>query len=285
MLLVVHSQEADPEEGPRGQVEAPARFLKRESIDLAIAYSLLHVTKVDYGHFDVQARLDDLDHLAARDRYRRAKGLVTANDLVEGTFQNGWIERALQTKTYRHIPGWITRIQAIQSPESLLSERGREDIDLARHRVPDLAFLLDHCDRCFTRYFSRATGTMVGGTHLSPCAAPLPKCARSEAIVRYLRNCAGAISIPALLALAAIWKMCKESAPSSNRLSCRPTCSRRRTSAQMAASFFSWSVRGATKSLSRAVRPVSGIGSAFRSIFPFGVTDSASIRTTADGNM
>src|SRR6266404_5204173 len=175
MLLVVHSQEADPEEGPRGQVEAPARFLKRESIDLAIAYSLLHVTKVGYGHLDIQAGLDDLDHLAARDRYCRAKGLVTANDLVEDTFQDGWIERALQAKTYRHIPGWITRIQAIQFPESFLPERGREHIDLARRRVPDLDFLLDHRDRCFTRYFSRATGTMVGRNHFSPsrCASAL----------------------------------------------------------------------------------------------------------------
>src|SRR5947209_11608650 len=105
MLIVVHSQEADPEEGARGQVEAPTRFLKRESIDLAIAYRFLGVTKVGYGHFDIQAGLDDLDRLAARDRYCRAKGLVTANDLVEGTFQNGWIERALQTKTHGHIPG------------------------------------------------------------------------------------------------------------------------------------------------------------------------------------
>src|SRR5438132_6143446 len=160
MLIVVYSQEAHAEEGPRGQVEAPTRLVKRESIDLAIAHGFLDVTKVNYGHFDVQAGLNDLDRLAGRDRYCRAEGLVTANDLVEGAFQDGWIERALQTKTYRHIPGWIAGIQAIQSPESLLSERDREDIDLARRRVPDLNFLMDHRDRCFTRYFSRATGTL-----------------------------------------------------------------------------------------------------------------------------
>ncbi|MNI12684.1 hypothetical protein D3C73_658760 [compost metagenome] len=56
------------------------------------------------------------------------------------------------------------------------------------------------------------------------------------------------------------------------------------TSCQIAASFVSSSLRGATYSVPLPASP-SGIGSAFRSIFPFGVRGRRSSSTKYDGIM
>ena len=76
-----------------------------------------------------------------------------------------------------------------------------------------------------------------------------------------------------------------ECAPRSNTSSWMPMCSIFSNRLQMAASVFSVPVRGPTHSRAGSAFSKGRAASPWRSILPFGVNGSRSIRTNADGTM
>ena len=78
------------------------------------------------------------------------------------------------------------------------------------------------------------------------CSSATPTAAASSAIVWCANNSFGVSVSPSRLAREMIWMLRIESPPSSKKLSYTPTCSTRSTWDQIAASFCSSAVRGAT---------------------------------------
>ena len=99
MFVVLNAQQCHAEQRAGGQIEAPAGFLERKSVDFGFPLRLRNLPQIENRNLDFERRLDDLRRMSIRHCKRGAQHFMPLNDLVECARQELGIERSLQDET------------------------------------------------------------------------------------------------------------------------------------------------------------------------------------------
>ncbi len=101
-------------------------LVSRRLLSLRLALLRRKLGEILDRHSEMQTRSDDLRRSSVLTRERRSQCLVTSDDLVEALLERRDVEIARETHGRRQIVESAVRLQLIEKPQSLLSERQRQ---------------------------------------------------------------------------------------------------------------------------------------------------------------
>ncbi|KIR13039.1 hypothetical protein PFLU4_58650 [Pseudomonas fluorescens] len=128
MVILVETQQADPQQRPLLQIERRGRFVFSNLPRPGFAQVGRQVAEIDDMQLEFTGRIDLLQGHAIPLQEPRAQGLMTLDQLLETGAQRVFVQLAAQVQGARNVVGMARRIELPGKPQTVLGQGLRQRI-------------------------------------------------------------------------------------------------------------------------------------------------------------